>query len=82
MKTFDQLIEEAPDVGFYRNPETACVEPLIMDGSLWASRATRRRCKVLWVSTTQVMVSFDSEPHTRARKTHDREVFLRCYMPI
>lgn len=53
--------------------------PTIVPRSIWASRATGRRGRVLWASGAQVCLSFD-ETNPKAEKVHLRHDFLRLYV--
>lgn len=52
----------------------------IKTGSLWASKATKRRCKVVWSMDLETTVEF-SESHN-ARCTYLTERFLELYTEV
>jgi len=53
--------------------------PVARPGSLWASKATRRRARALWSSETHVCLQYNEG---RSTITLSNAALLRLYMPV
>ena len=80
MDALDTMVEDCLAILAGRSP-MAPEALLPRQRTLWASKLTGRRGRVLWASEAQVCLSFD-ETNTNARKVYSVPDFFRLYLEV